>query len=821
MEEKNNSKNYIKTMESSNTKKRKLAAIMFTDIAGFTKLSSSDEEKAFALVELQRELLKPVVEEHDGEWLKEMGDGLLLSFPSSKQAVNCAIKIQHVTKDIDGLNLRIGIHQGDILFSGNDVFGDDVNIAARMEPFSAVGGIAISNKVNDDISSSPEITTKFISQPMFKGVRQEVKVYCITSHGLPETDITKVTAKLEKDVSRLGKNQRYIIAALVVLFVAVIGLYFYNPGKSEIPSVAILLMENLGNEEDQFWMRGITEDLIVKVASSGEVKVSSIREVLNLAEDASLEDIAAKLKVKYLFTSSMHKQEDSFSLRCQLVETESGVSKYAKKWNVPLDSSPVIVGDIASNILTALGITAAEEISRVPTINTQAYEYYLKGKYKFHTRENKEDLEIARGLLERAIELDENLLKAQDQLGYSYFVVGDDDKALEIFRKANLKAEELGDKGIQASMLCNFGNIYYGKGKYDEAMDYYKKCADLLQTFRYGKLNSAVQANIGLIYHERLDYDRALKYYNKAIDMCIEADDQKSIGMNYINLGALYSDMGDVDKCLDVSFKAKEIFEEADDKYLQTYILHTIGSNYQRKKDYELSEEFYRKALGLKEQMGNREEIAFTLGGLGLLYTEIYDFDTAESLLDSAYNMQMSIDDRVGILTTNLYLGDLYYASGKYKSALVHFEEAYKAAIVYAYPEDLIFASRGLGATYLQLEDYQKADSLLSISLAFQSDTDLGEHNEKLGNISLAQSLLARKMLNQEVKLDSLISRVKGSESNDFELQYRLYQLTGEKSYLEKSIKFIDEKADYDRIGDNIYTVPMVKRIASEAKKAL
>ena len=147
-------------MLSPDTPTRKLAAIMFTDIAGYTELSARDEEGAFALIEKQREILKPIVSEFGGEWLKEMGDGLLLSFPSSKQAVNCAIKIQHTVKEIDELNLRIGIHQGDILEKDGDVFGDDVNVASRIEPFSSVGGVAISHKVQSDISSSPEFETK-------------------------------------------------------------------------------------------------------------------------------------------------------------------------------------------------------------------------------------------------------------------------------------------------------------------------------------------------------------------------------------------------------------------------------------------------------------------------------------------------------------------------------------------------------------------------------------------------------------------------------------------------------------------------------------
>ena len=177
--------------------KRRLAAIVFTDIVGFTNLSSKDEEGAYKLVVKQREILKPIVEKHEGEWLKEEGDGLLLSFPSSKQAVNCSIQIQTAVKNIDDLNLRIGIHQGDIIIEDKDVFGDDVNIASRIEPFAAPGGIAVSQKIQQDLSSNPEFEFKFIDKPKLKGVQQEISVYCIISHGLPESKKSQVQAKVE------------------------------------------------------------------------------------------------------------------------------------------------------------------------------------------------------------------------------------------------------------------------------------------------------------------------------------------------------------------------------------------------------------------------------------------------------------------------------------------------------------------------------------------------------------------------------------------------------------------------------------------------
>jgi len=125
-------------MESQS--KRKLAAIVFTDIVGFTKLSAENEPAALALLEKQRDLLKPIVESYNGEWLKEIGDGLLLSFETNLDAVECAIKIQHQVKSVEHLNLRIGIRQGEVVFQGSNVIGDDVNMASLIEPFSTFLG---------------------------------------------------------------------------------------------------------------------------------------------------------------------------------------------------------------------------------------------------------------------------------------------------------------------------------------------------------------------------------------------------------------------------------------------------------------------------------------------------------------------------------------------------------------------------------------------------------------------------------------------------------------------------------------------------------
>ena len=226
--------------------KRKLAAIMFTDIARYTALSSTDENKALKLLDKQEEILTPIIEEFNGTLHNRIGDGLLFTFPTVTDAIKCGIKIQKGTKEVEDLNLRIGIHEGEITIKNGDVLGDDVNVASRIDPFAAEGGIVISGKVQQNISSLPEFKTKFISEPLLKGVNQDVKIFCIVSHGLPETDITKVTAKLEKDVKKLWHNQKFIWY-LGVAVISIIGILFLGANLIKQSSES----EKLMNEDEK------------------------------------------------------------------------------------------------------------------------------------------------------------------------------------------------------------------------------------------------------------------------------------------------------------------------------------------------------------------------------------------------------------------------------------------------------------------------------------------------------------------------------------------------------------------------------------------
>ena len=352
------------------TSKRKLAAIVFTDIVGFTELAGRDQSKASALLAKQRERFRPIVDKYNGKWIKEIGDGLLLIFDTVLDSVNCCVQLQKESNSIDDLNIRIGIHQGEILTEEKDVIGDDVNIAARIEPFAASGGIAISNKVNDAVVREKEFETKYLGKPKLKGVAQEVKVFCITSHNLPETILSDVSAKLE---SESKNNFQWNIFSLTGALLSIIGILFWLnisflgigiASVDKIPSVSILVPDNLGDEINSKWMNFLTENIIIDIANLGNIVVTPLRNVIKISkEDYTTDDIVEQLDTDYMLLSSVYVDGKEFDINSQLIETKSNKSVFGKKISDKIKNIPEVSGEIAKEILLKIGLKANEELA--------------------------------------------------------------------------------------------------------------------------------------------------------------------------------------------------------------------------------------------------------------------------------------------------------------------------------------------------------------------------------------------------------------------------------------------------------------------------
>jgi len=332
---------------------RKLAAIVFTDIAGFTELSARDELMALRLLEGQRKLFQPLVEEHEGRWLKEMGDGLLLSFDSSLNAVRCAVAMQQAAGKVEGLRIRIGIHQGDIVLQGSEVLGDGVNIASRIEPLSPVGGVALSEKIQQDIASHPEFTTQLLGRPELKGVAQPLQVFAITSHGLPEGTVIEP----EEMPAETSANARAFWApamgALVFVLLGALVINFLSPQtdptqpvdkkkgaalKPEEPppatnTIAILPFETKGEATSSIWTDGVPDDIRRHLSRVGELVVISRRSSEVFRDQLeTTKAIAGRLGAHWLLTGTVQQVgEDGLTISVEL--SEGNRIAWSNKWD--------------------------------------------------------------------------------------------------------------------------------------------------------------------------------------------------------------------------------------------------------------------------------------------------------------------------------------------------------------------------------------------------------------------------------------------------------------------------------------------------------
>ncbi|MGB5498591.1 MAG: adenylate/guanylate cyclase domain-containing protein, partial [Maribacter sp.] len=189
------------------SKTRQLAAIMFTDIVGYTALMGKDTDKALNLLGIGMELQQQLVKKHNGKWLKEMGDGALVSFSSAMDAVNCSIEIQESARTKLDAKLRIGIHLGDITIEKNDVYGDGVNVASRLEAIADPGGIYISDNVEKSIKGQTNVQAKYLGEIKLKNVAYDVRAYALQGKGLPVPEINEnkeVSGRFLAAVQRRG-----------------------------------------------------------------------------------------------------------------------------------------------------------------------------------------------------------------------------------------------------------------------------------------------------------------------------------------------------------------------------------------------------------------------------------------------------------------------------------------------------------------------------------------------------------------------------------------------------------------------------------------
>jgi len=414
---------------------RKLVAIMFTDIAGYTALMGKDEQLALQILHKNRKIHQPLIKKFRGKWLKEMGDGVLASFDSASDAVRCACAIQKAAKSAE-LPLRIGIHQGEVVLKEDDVIGDGVNVASRLEASGEVGVVHISEAVYYDIANKRGIHTEYVDEKSFKNVERPVRVYKVECDDEFLQDITTEYATLPRN--NFKRVLLYILAAISLIIIALLILKFlpvFQQDKME-KSIAVIPFRNDSEEEGtEYFANGVMESIINHLSAISDFdKVPGRTSVEQFREGKeNITRIGEILGVNYIVEGSVQKYGDQIRVVVQLLHTEMDdhiwSNTYQYEYKEQFKIMAEIAEDVARNLKTNIAPEELEIIEKVPTNNLTAYDFYLRGREEYmrwmqaypQSLNDPALLDRSKRLYEQALEYDSTYAKAYAGLGLVYW----------------------------------------------------------------------------------------------------------------------------------------------------------------------------------------------------------------------------------------------------------------------------------------------------------------------------------------------------------------------------------------------------------------
>jgi TolB-like protein/class 3 adenylate cyclase/tetratricopeptide (TPR) repeat protein len=410
---------------------RRLAAILIADVVGYSRLSHVDEEGTrIRFLTHLREIFEPKIAEHHGRLIKTMGDGLLVEFPSIVNALRCAIEIQQAEsakntglRADQQLQFRIGINLGDVIAEGDDVHGDGVNIADRLQGLADPGGIVISGSAYDHVADKVNIGLQSLGEQSVKNIDKPIRAYRVHLDGSPTKPRVGIGPLPRRVVS---------LAAIAAILIAIIPLAWWNwSGGHQAaiaePSIAVLPFKNIsGDPGDGRLADGITEDTITDLSRYVDFKVIA-RNSTEVYKDKPIDirEVGKDLGVNFVLEGSLQRDGDQARITAQLIETATGAHVWSDRFDRPTGEVFSIQSEISDRIANSLGGStgkvpghALAAAKRKRPDDLSAYELYLLAHSKIQGVTLENQLEAKR-LLERAIELDPSLARAYTMLAWT------------------------------------------------------------------------------------------------------------------------------------------------------------------------------------------------------------------------------------------------------------------------------------------------------------------------------------------------------------------------------------------------------------------
>src|SRR5215831_16721775 len=665
---------------SANAEQRKLAAIMFTDMVGYSALSQRDDKLALELLEEHREILRKIFPEFHGTEIKTIGDAFLVEFNSAFEAAQCAIAIQRALtkRDADApaerqIQVRIGIHIGDVVHRGGDVYGDGVNIASRIEPLADAGGICVSMDVERQIRNALETRFEKLAPTELKNISVAMDLFRIV---LPWEKPTPVVARSE--TASRPTPRRFLATAVALLLLLMISVGWWwsdrsrrtptSPAASSAvqhaadqKSIAVPPFVDLSQARDQeYFCDGISEEILDALA-----KVEGLRVVARTSSfsfkgrNADVGEIAQKLNVQNVLEGSLRREGNRVRITAQLVNAHNGFHVWSDTFERELQGVFAVQDEITRSIVDALKVKLAVAPSARAPENTEAHDLYLQGLY-LSNKSDEESLRKSVSLFQRALDKDPGYARAWTGIAKDWLYLADAYvRPLDAYpkvREAASKALALDERDAEA-------HCYLGEAKRVLDRDVAGEEAEVNRALQLDGNSAAAHLFLAFgVHYTRGDLEQAVAEIQKA-----EKLDPLSPAISSW-AAWIYVANGQIDEAIR---EAERTFQ-LDPNYI--YRDPILATAYREKGDYVRATALYKKA---EEVTGAPQP------GLAVTYAKMGRQSEARQILDELKKISgtkyVSAD----------MIASIYVALGEKDEAFRWLERAFEqyAAVGYFAPE--------------------------------------------------------------------------------------------------------------------------------------
>jgi adenylate cyclase len=555
--------------------KRKLTAILSADVKGYSRLMGEDEEWTLRTLNTYKEVMRSLIQQYRGRVVNAPGDNVLAEFASVVDAVQCSVEIQQVLRARNALlpenrrmEFRIGINLGDVIEEGDSIYGDGVNIAARLEGLAEAGGICISESAYQQIENKLPLKYEYLGEHEVKNIAKPVRVYRAQIES-GEPSHAKLKTKVE------SKNRKYLtIAAMVVVIIAAAALwqFVWRPSHRAIekadpkkmafplpdkPSIAVLPFVNMSEDPKQeYFADGMTEEVITALSKTPRIFVIARNSTFTYKGKAvRVKQVAEELGVRYVLEGSVRKSENHVRVTAQLIDALTGKHLWAERYDRDLKELFAIQDEITLEIIRALQVNLTEgEQARVigkGTKNLQAYLKALEAGVQF-ARMDKQGSMKTKQLAKEAIALDPNYAYPYSTLSIAHLLdlwfdfAESPEESMRLAVEAAQKALALDPSDPRTHM--GWGYLYIMQREYDKAI----ASAERAVALNPGGAQSLAALAAAMIYSCR--FNEAVTFMEQSIRL-----DPFPSSTGFRNLGAAYRSVGRYEEAIKQSKKALEL----------------------------------------------------------------------------------------------------------------------------------------------------------------------------------------------------------------------------------------------------------------------